>query len=194
MTERGARNAILAGADSIEHAPGITDETLTLMKERGTWLVGTEFPLDHALAIGGPGTPMPDPKGEATRAVDRLARAVRLGVRVAFGTDVYTSIGGRSRGAMALDYLDVWQKAGVSPAATLRALTVDAARLLRVDRERGAIAPGLAADLIATTENPLEDVTALKRVHFVMKNGAVIRHELPGRVDPRKRQGPPAGS
>ena len=66
-------------------------------------------------------------------------------------------------------------EAGVPAADTLRAMTVNAARLLGVDKERGFLKPGMAADIIATPENPIEDIRTLKRVSFVMKEGAVIK-------------------
>jgi imidazolonepropionase-like amidohydrolase len=76
---------------------------------------------------------------------------------------------------MMLDYLAIWDAAGIPPADTLRAMTVDAARFLQVEKTRGAIAKGLAADIIATTENPLENLQALRKVMFVMKDGKVFR-------------------
>ncbi len=74
-----------------------------------------------------------------------------------------------------LDYLDVWDSAGIPPGAALKSMTTIPAELLQVERDRGAIAPGQAADIIATSENPLEHIQALKKVHFVMKDGEVIR-------------------
>ena len=74
-----------------------------------------------------------------------------------------------------LDYLAVWEAAGVPAPAILKAMTTNAAALFKVSAERGAIARGLAADIIATPENPLENIQALKKVAFVMKGGAVIR-------------------
>ena len=171
-----ARNAILAGADSIEHGERLSDELLRLMKERGTVLVGTEFPRAHWELVFGPSA---DGTGSdfPTLVLNRLKRAHRIGVTMAFGTDVITAVPGRSRAEMMLDYLDVWIEAGVPAADTLRAMTTNAARLLRVDDRRGAITAGLAADIVATRANPLADIGALKQIHFVMKDGAIIRHE-----------------
>ncbi len=168
-----ARNAILAGADSIEHGFELSDELLALMKQKGTVLVGTDFPLAHLEALGPIGRQTPKELSE--KIIDRLRRAYRAGVKVAFGTDTVADLPGKTRADMMLDYLGVWMAAGVPPAEILKAMTTNAAELFRLQKERGAIAPGLAADIIAVPENPLEDIQALHKVNFVMKDGAVIR-------------------
>jgi imidazolonepropionase-like amidohydrolase len=94
---------------------------------------------------------------------------------MAFGTDVIDALPGETRGTLAIEYIQSWIEAGVPAADTLRAMTVNAARLLGVDRERGFLKPGMAADIIATPENPIEDIRTLKEVSFVMKNGAIIK-------------------
>ena len=71
--------------------------------------------------------------------------------------------------------IEVWMQAGVPPPALLKAMTSNAARLMGLDRARGAIRQGQAADIIATAENPLDNAAALKKVVFVMKNGRVVR-------------------
>jgi imidazolonepropionase-like amidohydrolase len=76
---------------------------------------------------------------------------------------------------MMLDYLAVFRAAGVTPAQMLRYLTSGPAELLRIEKQRGAIAPGLAADIIAMPANPLDDTEALRNVNFVMKDGKIIR-------------------
>ena len=77
------------------------------------------------------------------------------------------------------DYLQVWRTAGIPAAATLKAFTSEAARLLRVDGERGRIAVGLAADLVAMPADPLADTENLRRIDFVMNDGRVIRKSGP---------------
>jgi imidazolonepropionase-like amidohydrolase len=74
-----------------------------------------------------------------------------------------------------MDYIQSWVEAGVPATDTLRAMTVNAARLLGVDNERGFLKPGMAADIIATSENPAENIQALRKVSFVMKNGTIIK-------------------
>jgi imidazolonepropionase-like amidohydrolase len=76
---------------------------------------------------------------------------------------------------LALDYLDSFVEAGIPPLSILKSLTTDAARLVGVDGERGSIKPGLEADLIAVSEDPLTDISALRSVTFVMKSGKVIK-------------------
>jgi len=95
---------------------------------------------------------------------------------MAFGSDSVSNLPGKNRADMMLDYLDSWDAADVPPAATLKALTANAALLLKVEKMRGAIAAGLAADIIATPANPLENIQTLRLVKFVMKNGKVVRH------------------
>ena len=168
-----ARDVILGGADSIEHGFALDDDTLKLMKEKGTWLVGTDFPYEHLKAIGG--LLNEDPKTTADKIIDRLRRANKIGVKMAFGSDVVSDLEGKDRGQMTMDYVDVWTAAGVPPADILKAMTTNAAELLGIAGERGAVKAGQAADLIATPENPLENIQALRKVNFVMKDGAVIK-------------------
>ena len=94
-----------------------------------------------------------------------------------FGTDTVISVAGKNKPEMMLDYLSSWQAAGLSGAETLKAMTTNAAKLLRIDKGRGSAAPGFAADLIATHRNPLDDVQALRGIVFVMKDGKVIRND-----------------
>ena len=176
MGGEAARNVILGGADSIEHGFELSDELLQMMKDKGMVLVSTDFPYEHLAATFAPGNAYGiDPKKMSAAIVDRLKRAQRIGVRLAFGTDTVVDLPGRTRGDMMLDYLDVWASAGITPSATLKAMTTTSAELLRVQDARGAIAVGRAADIIATPENPLERIQALRKVHFVMKEGQVIR-------------------
>jgi len=162
-THAGAHNAAEAGVDSIEHGFRMTDEDLQLAKKNNVTLVGTEF------------TEKLTGTEEHKIWVDRLKRAYKIGVNMAFGTDVIDALPGETRGTLAVDYIQSWMEAGVPAADTLRAMTVNAARLLGVDKERGFLKPGMAADIIATPENPIEDIRTLKRVSFVMKDGVVIK-------------------
>jgi imidazolonepropionase-like amidohydrolase len=162
-THAGAHNAAEAGVDSIEHGFRMTDEDLQLAKKNSVTLVGTEF------------TEKLTGTEEHKIWVDRLRRAYKIGVNMAFGTDVIDALPGETRGTLAIDYIQSWMDAGVPATDTLRAMTVNAARLLGVDKERGFLKPGMAADIIATPENPVEDIRALKRVSFVMKDGAIIK-------------------
>jgi imidazolonepropionase-like amidohydrolase len=92
-----------------------------------------------------------------------------------FGSDTVIDLPGKTRADMMLDYLDVWLEAGIAPMEILRAMTTDAAKLLRVDKERGALAEGLSADLIAMPGDPAKDIFNLRKIDFVMKEGQIVR-------------------
>jgi imidazolonepropionase-like amidohydrolase len=161
-TQPGAHNAAEAGVASIEHGPNMTDEDLELARRNKVVLVGTDY-----LALR-------DKAGRA-KWVDRLRRAFKVGVTMAYGTDVTDDVAGQTRGTESMRGIEPWVEAGIPPRAILQAMTVNAARLLGVEKERGALRPGYAADIIATPGNPLEDIDVLKRVSFVMKDGVRIR-------------------
>jgi imidazolonepropionase-like amidohydrolase len=174
-TGDAADTAIEAGVDSIEHGFELSDAQLKRMKEKGIFLVGTDFPRAHLEIVGTSGGLLPEPAVLAPKIIDRLKRAHRIGVRMAFGSDTTIDIPGRTRADLMFDYLAVWRAAGVPPADILRAMTVDAAELLRINRVRGGIAVGLSADLVATPANPLDDIENLRRIDFVMKDGKIVR-------------------
>jgi imidazolonepropionase-like amidohydrolase len=109
--------------------------------------------------------------------VERLKRAYQVGVPVAFGTDVCFVKDGETRGTLSIEFVTSFVEAGVSPKQILQAMTVNAARLMGMEKERGAIAPGFAADIVATPENPLQSIDTVRHVVFVMKDGRVIRND-----------------
>jgi imidazolonepropionase-like amidohydrolase len=168
-----ADNAIEAGVDSIEHGFELTDPQLKKMKEKGIFLVGTDYPRAHLDIIGTAGGVFPEPAVLAPQIIDRLKRAHRIGVRLAFGSDTVMEVAGRSRADLMFDYLAVWRAAEISPAEILKSMTSEPAQLLRVDKVRGRVAVGQAADLIATPADPLSDIENLRHVNFVMKDGRV---------------------
>lgn len=170
---QAARNVILAGPDSIEHGFDLSDELLRMMKDKGVFLVGTDFPEAHLKMMGA--NPASQGRTLGQRILDRLRRAHQAGVKMAFGTDVFMDLPDKTRAELMLDYLDVWTAAGIPPADILKAMTASAAELFRWQGTRGAIAAGQAADIIATPQNPLENIQALRKVHFVMKDGKIIR-------------------
>jgi imidazolonepropionase-like amidohydrolase len=162
-TRAGAHNAAVAGVASIEHGFDMTDEDLAIAKKNGVVLVGTDYiALDDS------------PKNH-TQWVDRLKRANKLGLTMAYGTDATSEQAGNSRGTEAIRGIDPWVEAGIAAKDILQAMTINAARLMGVDKERGELRVGMAADIIAVPENPLENINTLKKVSFVMKNGAVIK-------------------
>ncbi len=171
-------NAIEAGVDSIEHGFDLSDAQLKRMKDKGIFLVGTDFPRAHLDIVGTSGGILPEPAVLAPKIIDRLSRAHRIGVRMAFGSDTVIDMPGRTRADLMFDYLAVWRAAGVPPADILRAMTSNAAELLRVNKVRGNVAVGLAADLVAMPASPLIDIENLRKIDFVMKNGKVVRRPL----------------
>jgi len=164
----GIEAAALAGVHSIEHGSMLTDRAIGLMKERGTWLVPTTTLREIEL----PNLP---PQILAKRrsinevAKESLRRAIRAGVRIALGTDA----GVLPHGQNAREF-EVLVARGMAPAEALRAGTVYGAELLGVS-DRGVIAEGKLADLIAVAGNPLEDPKVLQDVRWVMKGGVVYR-------------------
>ncbi|SEG85170.1 Imidazolonepropionase [Thermomonospora echinospora] len=162
------RAAVEAGIDCIEHAFLIDDETLKLMAERGTWLVPTTY-LTEGMDLS---KAAPELKAKAAeifpRAQTVVARAAAAGVRIAAGTDAPAIPHGRNAGELV-----AMVERGMTPLHVLRAATVNAAELISAD-DRGRIAEGLLADLIAVPGNPLEDISVLTDVRFVMKGGKVF--------------------
>jgi imidazolonepropionase-like amidohydrolase len=171
--DQAARDVINGGADSVEHGYYLTPDVLKLMKEKGTYLVGTDFPLEHMAAFGSIADL--DAQKTADSIVRRLTNAYKIGVKMAFGSDVVAELPGENRADMVFDFLRVWKKAGVPNADILRDWTLNGYDLLRIADQRGAIAVGKAADMIAIPGNPLDNIELLRKVNFVMKDGKVIR-------------------
>jgi imidazolonepropionase-like amidohydrolase len=170
----GTKAALAAGVDSIEHGSFLDDEAIRLFKARGAYLVPTMIAPVTALAQARAGVlpPATIPKAEqaAAAAAASHARAVAAGVKIAFGTDTGVSRHGENAKEFAL-----MVRAGMTPAQAIRAATVAAADLLGRSDRLGALTPGHAADIIAVTGSPLEDVTRLERVDFVMHRGVVAK-------------------
>src|SRR3989454_3971927 len=166
-THPGAHNAAEAGVDSIEHGFRMTDDDLQLAKKNGVTLVGTDFTQKMTEALGNP--------WEHGVWVDRLKRAYKIGVNMAFGTDVDIALPGETRGTLAIEYIDSWVEAGVPAPDILRAMTANAARLLGVGKERGFLKPGMAAGIIATPAKPPATIPTLQKGSFVMKDGAIVK-------------------
>jgi imidazolonepropionase-like amidohydrolase len=168
VTERGAMNSIEGGLESIEHGFIMSDKALRLAKEKGVWLCGTDFSKEVWEVYRAPQM--------YSVIVDRLKRAYKIGVKMAFGSDLVFKIPGYDRGQAALTLLTTWVDAGIPPLDILRAMTTDAAEMLDLKNSRGIIKPGAFADIIAAPDNPLEDIFSLRNVKFVMKNGKVYKN------------------
>ncbi len=172
VTEQGARNAAEAGVASIEHGFEMSDEALLLAKRNNVVLVGTDFTEKAWLAYD---IPVELAKRWHARSVDRLRRAYRIGVTLAFGSDLIFHAPDETRGTWTMSQIDSFVEAGIPAKVILQAMTTNAARLLGVERQRGALSAGQFADIIATPDNPLDNISTLKRVSFVMKNGKVFK-------------------
>ncbi len=172
MSGQAATNAILGGAHAIEHGWRLSDDQLKLMKERGTWLVGTDFPESHLKVMN---FSAQNASEIAASLIDRLSRAWKIGTPLAFGTDTVVNLEGMDRARMNIEFITPWVAAGIPAPDILRAMITNNARLLGIEKERGAVRAGLKADIIATRENPLDDINALRVVSFVMKDGVVVR-------------------
>ena len=168
----GTKAALAAGVDTIEHGSFLDDEAIALFKKTGAYLVPTELAPIAALAQARSGAlpPATIPKAEAAAAamLESHRKAYRAGVRFVFGTDTGVSKHGRNGEEFAL----LVDKVGMTPAEAIRSATVVAAEVLGRD-DIGAIVPGRAADIIAVTGSPLEDVSRLTKVEFVMHRGVV---------------------
>ncbi len=177
----GIKAALEAGVDSIEHATYTNAETNALFKRSSAWLVPTMVAPHAALAQARAGARTKATLEKAEQAViahnENIAHAVRDEVRIAFGTD--TGVSDHGKNAQEFDLL---VKAGLKPAAAIRAATSDAASLLDRSQQIGTIEPGKDADIIAVVSSPLDDVSVLERVRFVMRKGVV--HKLDGARQP----------
>ena len=167
----GTKSALEAGVDSIEHGTFLDDETIALFKKTGAYLVPTEIAPIAALAQARSGAlpPASIPKAEEAAAamVASHRKAYAAGVKVAFGTDTGVSKHGQNATEFA-----VLVSNGLTPMQAIRAATVSAADLLGRD-DIGTLQPGKTADIIAVSGSPLEDVTRLEHVAFVMHHGVV---------------------
>lgn len=180
---RAIANAVRAGVDSIEHGSLVDEAGARLMKERGVFLVPTLYRLDYvyeqARAGGAPAEQLRKRAEGRDTVQQRQRAAVALGVPVAFGTDATVIPHGTNAkefGALAA--------LGMTPAEALRCATLNAAKLLGWNDRIGVIRSGYLADLIAVDGDPLQDLTALQRVRFVMKGGVVYRSDAVKSADP----------
>lgn len=171
---QGIKDAVLAGVDSIEHGSYINDEDIQLMKEHGTYLVPTLYLEDWLTENLEKFGLTPNMVAKAKTVLPAARRneehAIREGVKIAFGTDsaVYP------HGLNAHEF-PVMVKLGMSPLSAIRAATINAADLLGWQDKVGTLEPGKFADLIAVDGDPLQDVSVLENVKFVMKGGSVVR-------------------
>jgi imidazolonepropionase-like amidohydrolase len=183
----GAKAAILAGCDSIEHGNRLTDEVLDLMAQRHVYFdpnfglllhnylenrdrfIGGNF-NDAGFTFMEKGIPI---------GIDTFKRALTRNIPIVFGTDAVAGANGRNYEEFVYRVRDGGQK----PMAAIVAATSTAAQSLNLGTTIGAIAPGFEADIIATDGNPLQDITAVRRVVFVMKGGKVYKNVARARIE-----------
>ena len=181
--DEGGRAAVLAGVRSIEHGTYLSDETLELMKERGTFLVPT---YSTVVDLVEPGGDYDDPvlmvRGMhmLSRVAQTIRRARDIGVKVVTGAD--TSYGPMSVTRISHE-IAAFVELGMSPLEAIQSATLVAAELFRIESRTGAVEPGLEADLIVVQGNPLEDIVALQDVVVVISNGRVAMNRLPFAIE-----------
>jgi len=171
---QGIRNAILAGAASIEHAEMLDDEIIALAKQHGTYL-DMDIYDEECIQAGATTGQTPADFLQHDADLGRIQRqnfgkAVRAGVKMAFGTDAGVCAYGTSGKQFAF-----MVKYGMTSMQAIQAATSNAADLLGHATEVGSIKPGKYADLIAVSGDPLKDISLLERVEFVMKDGKVYK-------------------
>jgi imidazolonepropionase-like amidohydrolase len=171
----GARASVLAGCTSIEHGTFLTNETLDLMAQKGTYFDPNLLVLHNYLDKRDSFTFTPQAletleKGLAPT-VDVLQRARARNIKITFGTDAVAGAHGRN----AEEFLYRIKDAHEKPMDAIVSATSLSAQSLGLGDKIGTIAPGMEADIVAVSGNPLEDITAVRRVVFVMKGGAVYK-------------------
>lgn len=173
-----AREAIEAGVDSIEHGSFMKPETLTMMKRKGTFLTPTLMATEWVMNKLANYPPALQAKAKAAAAArsDMFRNAVKMGVRISFGTDAAVFPHGQNAREFKL-MVDL----GMNPIEALKSATGNDAELLGIGQKVGTLEKGKLADVIAVPGDPTADITATEHVSFVMKEGKIIR------------QGPPEG-
>jgi imidazolonepropionase-like amidohydrolase len=170
----GARDAVRAGTDSLEHATGMDDATIQEMVKRGTFYVPTidhnRYYIDNGDKIGYAPGYKEKLQAFIPRNLETARKAFKAGVKFAMGSDaIYTMFGQNTR------ELGWFVKAGMTPEQALRTATTNAAELLGKEKELGAVAPGYFADLVAVEGDPLADINVVAtKVRWVMKAGAIV--------------------
>ena len=171
--DQAAKEAIAAGVDSIEHGSFLKPETLQLMKNKGTYLVPTLMATEYILGKIGNYPPVLQGKAKAAGAArsEMFRNAVRMGVKIALGTDAAVFPHGENAKEFKL-MVDL----GMAPIDALKSGTANDAELFGIAQKLGMLEKGKLADVIAMPGDPTQDITATERVSFVMKEGKIIRN------------------
>jgi imidazolonepropionase-like amidohydrolase len=189
FTPTSIQMAIDAGADSIEHGNGVTDEQLKLMRDKGMFLnltptfYGGRFTKILEASIVMSSAFRSAQVGADERGRQRYSalvqRVLKSGVKFALGSDMCWFYPGKTRGQASANVFAAVRETGMPPLDIIRGVTTNAAELLGWQDRVGAVEPGKFADLVAVAGDPLADVGELEKVRFVMKDGRVVRYDLP---------------
>lgn len=184
----GMKRAVRAGIRSIEHGTLMDDETMELMKEHGTYYVPTilagAFVAEKAEIDGYfPEVVRPKAAEIGPKIQSTFGKAYKAGVKIAFGTDCGVSPHGGNA-----EEFSLMVEAGMPPMEAIRSATITTAELLGIQDKLGSVEAGKIADLVAVHGNPLEDISVLENVSFVMKEGSIYKNEqyprTVGRIQP----------
>jgi len=171
----GIRRGVLAGVNSIEHGTFMTEEIAELMKERGTAYVPTmtamKWMSNNARENRETAESVRREMASMGEQIDRtFSMAYKSGVWIVFGTDA-----GVFPHGMNADEFTYMVHAGMPALKTIQSATIEGAKLLRIDKELGSIESGKLADLVAVPGDPLTDISLMRRVSFVMKDGILYK-------------------
>lgn len=166
QTIDGGKRAVEAGIWSIAHDNGMTTELHKAMAAKGVWRAGTETPI----SLTGHTTQV-----RFDRTVALLRDAWENKAPLTFSTDADYYVPGKTRGEVAIEFIETWKAAKIPNADILRAMTINGYQVSETEKVRGPIKVGMVADLIAVPGNPLEQIDALRDVQFVLKNGMVFK-------------------
>jgi imidazolonepropionase-like amidohydrolase len=174
--DQAAKEAIEAGVDSIEHGSFMKPDTLTLMKNKGTYLTPTLMATEWIMSKIDNYPPALQAKAKAAAAArsDMFRNAVKMGIKVSFGTDAAVFPHGQNA-----KEFKVMVDLGMQPIDALKTATGNAADLFGIAQKTGTLEKGKFADVIAMPGDPTADITATERVSFVMKEGKIIRNGPP---------------
>ena len=172
----GIKTAIIAGVDSVEHASFLDDEAIALAKKHGTWLsmdiYNTEYTLSFGEQNGVDEENLNKERQVSKKQRDSFSRAVKAGVNMVFGTDaaIYPHGDNAKQFSRMVEF-------GMTELQAIQSATINSAKLLKMHNKLGQIKTGYAADIIAVEGNPLENISTLEQIPFVMKAGIVYKTE-----------------